>query len=477
MRLQPLLALALLLAACGPSTPADAGEVSRLRQPVEDTAAAAAAPAPTELPWHRDDWAAAKRIAADRGVPLVVDMWAPWCHSCLSMQHFVLSDPSVVALADRFVWLAVDTDREVNADVVAALPIKAWPTYFVVDPRDGTVEARLVGSATPRELREFLERGERGLLATRGDAGSLPAGSPLLAMREGDRAAVEGRPADAVLAYDLALAGELGDRAPDVLVSAITARRAAGDMAGCVQFGLEHLADAARTRSAKTADFAAYALSCAEDPGVDPGQVTAIRRAVVDKDGPVRKVLLDPKAPLSDDDRADGLRILREAYDALGERDMGTALAERQLAILKRAIASAPDARTAMTFNWPLSEVYVRLGRPADAIPALEKSVAALPEEYDPPYRLAWILLRSERAAEAVAPAEKALKLAYGPRKARVYGLLAEIQGARGDRAKQREALAAAVALWEGLPAGHQNPAALAAAQAALTAFNAAPAP
>jgi|GEM_PF-148691 len=445
---------------------AEADAEEKVEADAEEKAEAAA----DGLPWIHDDWDAARAEAKRRGVPLVVDMWAPWCHTCLSMQHFVLSDPSVATLAEHFVWLAVDTDREINAEVVAALPIKAWPTYFVVDPTTGAVEARLVGSATARDFRTWLEGAHRIHLASRGDA-KLAAGSPLIDVREGDRAAVEGRHADAVAAYDRALAGSLGELRPDVLVSAIDARRLAGDKAGCVRFGLDHLAEASATKTAKAADFAAYALWCAQEQGLDPALVKAVREAVVATDSPVRKVVLDPKAPLSDDDRAEGLRILREAYDALGDYDMGKALAERQLAVVKRAIAAAPDARAAMTFNWPVAEVHVRLERPADAIPYLERSVAALPEEYDPPYRLAWVLLQANRADEAVAPAERALTLAYGPRKARIYGVLAEIHRVRGDRAAQRQAWADAVALWESLPAAQQNAAALADAREALAAL------
>ena len=35
--------------------------------------------------------------------------------------------------------------------------------------------------------------------------------------------------------------------------------------------------------------------------------------------------------------------------------------------------------------------MYLYLGVPLELVPALEKSAADLPEEYDPPYRLAWI--------------------------------------------------------------------------------------
>jgi hypothetical protein len=55
----------------------------------------------------------------------------------------------------------------------------------VVSPDAEKVESRLVGSATVREFRDFLDRGEQGFLDTRG--AKLPDG-PLRHVRDGDRA-------------------------------------------------------------------------------------------------------------------------------------------------------------------------------------------------------------------------------------------------------------------------------------------------
>jgi len=428
---------------------------------------AAAPAAPAAIEWIHDDYAGARERAVRAGKPLLIDMWAPWCHTCLSMKHFVLSDPSIRALGDRYVWLAIDTDREINAEAVGRYPVSAWPTFFVVSPEPQQVESRLVGSATVREFRDFLDRGERGALDTRGAAGRLADG-PLRHVRDGDRAAVARDFAAADAAYAKALAsGDLADRLPDVLVSAIGVRYKAGDWAGCVRLGLERLGDAARTRSAKAADFAAYADMCAGKLG-DAAPGRRVREAIVAPQSPIRAVLMDPETALSVDDRADGLRILRDVHDALGQKGEGTALAERQRALLDEAIARAPDAHVAMTFNWPLAEVCVRLGRPAEAIPTLRRSVDALPDEYDPPHRLAWVLLQAGRAADALPFAQAALTRAYGPRKARVQGLVADIHKAMGDVAAERRARAAVVAIHEALPAGQADVKAVLEARAEL---------
>src|SRR5690349_360557 len=72
------------------------------------------------IAWYEDDLAAAVKCATARKVPIVVDEWAPWCHTCISMKTVVFSDPALAPVADRFVFLSADTDKEVNADIVGA---------------------------------------------------------------------------------------------------------------------------------------------------------------------------------------------------------------------------------------------------------------------------------------------------------------------------------------------------------------------
>ena len=89
------------------------------------------------------------------------------------------------------------------------------------------------------------------------------------------------------------------------------------------------------------------------------------------------------------------------------------------------------------TYNWPRAEVFVFLGRGAEILPALEASAAALPEEYDPIYRVAWVALQVGDLDRARDAAVRALGLVYGPRKERVERLVAEIDEAR--RARESE--------------------------------------
>ena len=76
------------------------------------------------IAWFEDDYPAALACAKASGRPLVVDMWAPWCHTCLSMSATVLVDASLAPLADRFVWVGLDTDREINAAAVGKFALQ-----------------------------------------------------------------------------------------------------------------------------------------------------------------------------------------------------------------------------------------------------------------------------------------------------------------------------------------------------------------
>ena len=85
-----------------------------------------------------DDFAGALARARAEGKPLFVDAWAPWCHSCVSMKSYVFPDAVLSGVADRFVWLEVDTEKPVNRAFVEQFPTEALPTLMVIDPRTGT---------------------------------------------------------------------------------------------------------------------------------------------------------------------------------------------------------------------------------------------------------------------------------------------------------------------------------------------------
>jgi thioredoxin-like negative regulator of GroEL len=461
----------LALAACGEpaSTPKTQAKPTAETPPAKADApsegpdpCAAAEREGGKLRWFHDDYAAALACAKSKSLPIMIDMWAPWCHTCLSMQAYVLTDDRLADYDRRYVFLALDTDRDVNAEIVARYPPAAWPTFFAISSADESIQSRFVGAGSVDQIAQFLDDGERGHMAI----GGPPAPAHEAAARDGDRASAAKTWDAAITAYTkaLELAPATWTRGPDVMASLLAAYRRAEKWDACDDVVRTYLGRTGNAASAS--DFASHALGCAEKQ-TDAAEQKALRESIAQH---LTKLVADDAAPLSVDDRSDALMYLREANDALGLPAEAKVAAQRQRALLDDAAAKATDPRVAMTYNWPRAEVYAYLQVPLELVPALEASVKDLPKEYDPPYRLAWIHLKAGKHDDAVRWAEQAIALAYGPRKARAQGLLAEIHHARGDVEAERKARAAALATLEGLPAAAQSPDAIAKAKADLEA-------
>lgn len=439
--------------------------------------AAAGKPGHGALPWIHDDYAAALACAKARGVPVVLDLWAPWCHTCLSMQSTVFTDASFAPRAGEFVYAALDTDREVNAAIVDKFPLSAWPTFYVIGPDEGVL-ARFVGAASVAQFHAFLDAGARaGTGAAAGPDAHLLAAERAIAAKDPDTAERE-------LAAALAAAPADWPRRADALVSLIGTKHKRKDLAGCLEVAERSLDDTGRAASAS--DFLYHATACADaavkaagdgatDPTTDPAlgaRVTKLRERAVAR---WQALVADAEAPLSVDDRSDALANLRTTLAALGRDDEARAAAEQQRALLDDAAAKAPTPMAEMTFIWPRAEVYVYLGRPLDLAPSLERLATKLPAEYDVPARLGWIYLKGGKLDDAARATDAALRLCYGPRKARVLNQRIDIAVAAGDQAAERLFREELVKTYEALPAGQAQPEALAKARQALTALGATP--
>ena len=418
------------------------------------------------LAWFEDNYDAALACAKQKKQPLVVDLWAPWCHTCLSMQSTVFHDAAMKPMADRFVFAAIDTDRETNAKVVAKLPLSAWPTFYVVSPDDGSVLARFAGGASVTQFVAFLEAGAAARTAVDGAAKHLLAAERALAAKDLATAETE-------LVAALAAAPPTWVRRPDALVSLIHTKRKRKDIAGCFALGEASLDETGNTASAT--DFAGIALGCADDRFKDePTKVPLFRERVIDR---LHALLADPSSPLSYDDRSDAMSYLREVLTTVGRKPEAITLGEKQRMLLEEAIAKAPNATAASTYNYQLADVFISLGRPLEAVPALEKSAKALPGEYDPAARLGWVYLEAGKLDDAARWTDKALGLVYGPRKARVLAQRATIEKKRGDVTAEKKYRTEIVALWTTMPPDLANPDALAKAKADLAALEAPPPP
>ncbi|HUS32139.1 MAG TPA: thioredoxin family protein [Kofleriaceae bacterium] len=414
------------------------------------------------IAWIEDDYASALACAKQKKLPLVLDLWAPWCHTCIAMQTTVFMDPSMEPRMKKFVFAALDTDREENAAAVGKFSTSAMPTFYVIAP-DETVLARFVGAATLDQFQEFLDSGLRSQTGSLAEADAkFLAGQRAMAKKDYEAADKE-----------LSAALELGPQAwlarPEVIYYLQMVRTKRGDHAGCMKLSDEQMDAVGQTAIAT--NFWQTAIDCATaEAKTDAAKSKAVIARAIAK---LQKTLDDTAAPLSPDDRAEALGYLRDALDAQGKKAEAKAAAEKARTFIDEQWTKAATPFARMAWAWPRAEVYGYLGRPLDLVADYEKLATDLPKEYEPRARLGWLYLKAGNAGEAAKWTDLALARVYGPRKGRLLNQRAEIAALTGEKSVEKMYREQAVKLWETLPEGQRNADALAKAKAALAAVDA----
>lgn len=452
-------AVAALLGACGepsatPLTPT--GSVSA------SSAASASAPTPTPprgspgvAVFVEDDYAKAEAQAKTEGKLLFVDVWAPWCHTCLAMQNGVFDAPALGAHGAGYVFASLDGDREENAAFVGAHPLRVWPTFFVVDPTTRGIVALYGGSLSLAELEKFLDE------AWVTHAGGGAFASEASALADGHAAFAKKDYAAAADKY-VAAAKPEWPRRTEALLGAMYALSSAKAFAKCGTFGVEHLADVRGASS--QADFVAILRGCAEK-STDIDAKKAILEATLAR---LRALAANPPEGASVDDQADLLDMLAEAEAAAGNKDAAKKTHERRLALLEGAAKAAGSSEAARVFDYARMGSLFALDRGKDAEALFLGRVKEFPDSYEAWARLASSQHNLGKDKDALASIEKAIALSYGPRRLRYMVVKAEIQAALGDLAGARATVEQEVAAHEKLPPGQFDQARLEDAKARL---------
>lgn len=335
------------------------------------------------------------------------------------MRAYVFPDRALERDAGRYVWLSIDAEKEQNAAFLARYPISAFPTFLIVDPSHEEIAIRWLGALTVGQLKDFLDDGER---AFRRD----PKGADA-ALARADREMGAGQNEKAAKDYQKALkkapAGwPSADRAVESLLTMLSMTRRNAE---CVSTAKSRLP---RDRTAHFAAVAAAGLGCAlelKPPARD--------EALAIFEPAARSAVGDPPILVAADDLSSIYGLLVDARNAVDDQEGARATAGEWLRYLETAADAATTSEERAVFDPHRLSAAMAAGIPERVIPALEQSERDFPQDYNPPARLALAYKATGDFDQALAAAQRALGLAYGPRKVRVYLTKADILTARGD--------------------------------------------
>lgn len=385
-----------------------------------------------------DDYPAAQQLAKQRNVPLFVDAWAPWCHSCVFLREHVMKSPRLQHHEKRYVFLSIDTEKAKNAAFLEKYPVEVWPTLFVVDAAAEKPVLKWLGTGTVEQLEKLFDDGERAARA--GGA----AEDPLTLLAEADRLYAERK--ESVEAYRKALAAlpEGHPRRARAVESLINALSGARSYADCAAAGVEYAPGMPRGPS--FVNTVALSLWCAS---------SGEKQDAIARLEPLAEEALKLDGILADD--RSGIYELLVDLKATRKDEAGAAVLARQwLQFLEAEAAKAQAPAARAVFDPHRVNAALAAKEPLRAEAALLQSEKDLPDDYNPPARLAIVYREAGRLDDALAAIGRAFPKAYGPRKLRLYEIKASILGKKSDVAAQKATLSEAVAYGNSLPASQR---------------------
>jgi thiol-disulfide isomerase/thioredoxin len=392
--------------------------------------AASAAPTASGIQFIEDDYPTALARAKAQGKLLFVDVWATWCHTCLSMRAYVFPDAALSRVAGQFVWLSLDADHDVNKPVLERFDITGYPTLLVLDPGTERPARIWLGSYTAaelagrladaadtgpeeREARQALERGHAHTLA--GQSGRL----------DYEAAVKDTRPGTVLHA-----------QAAEALVATLQEEKRDAE---CVAFAEKELPLTPPGTSLTV--LASSGLACAlELPKGSPERAQAVSRTAARVGG----LATDMSVVMLADDRSGLFETLVDAKKEQGDDAGARASAVAWRDFLEGEAQRAPTPAARAVFDPHRLLAYIELGEVEKAVPMLEQTQKDFPQDFNPPARLALAYLRLHKPEEALRAATRAEALVYGPRTVRVMFAKADAQASLRDPAGVSASLAKA---------------------------------
>lgn len=378
-----------------------------------------------------NDWKRALQAGRERNLPVFVEVWAPWCQSCRSMRATVLPSPELAPRADRFVWLAINTEVDTNAAFLERYPIDTWPTLLVLEPEQGTVVSRSLGAMSVQQLLGYLSQSEQAFHQDRqGQQG----------LARADALALAGRHEEAATAYQQSLA-QLPDhdsRRAGATVSLLKSLAATGHAIDCVRHAAKELPKLTRVEDRSRLLY--VGLGCALD--IETEEARALRNTLEQE---ALRALDTPEGTLTSPQRSSLYEVVCEVREVTGDEPGLRKMAETWWRFLELEAEHANGAEERAALDAHREMAAALMDRPEVAIPALERSEKAFPEDPGPPSRLASLYLMAGKKDQALAASQRALALVKGTESTRVLVGHARVLRARGERTEAERLLTEAL--------------------------------
>ena len=382
-------------------------------------------------------------LAAAKGKKslVLVDFYAPWCYSCYYMDENVMNQPALRALAPRLELVKMDVDSPEGARLKREWKVRFLPSYVIVDP-DGLEVGRIMGEQTRSDffsrLTEVLDRHStledlKARLAASPPSQSGPAAAEILrayvqrgAYEEG-LAWLKGLPGPFKAAADddpasrreiIRLELQQASRRKDAAVCLLLAKELSRLETGCA---LPYDAEQAR--------------DCLEGRTPDKKALARAERAPLE--ALLERGVFGPSASRCPDLRSP-VEAAADAYEALGEAPLKSALLDKAAALMRSDLGGRLDKDRNEADN--LRAFLELAGRDQELEALYPELMRAYPDDYVYAYRFGKFLLARGRAADALKQFDAALPKAYGANRLSVVEQRARALRALG---RSRDALKA----------------------------------
>jgi hypothetical protein len=113
----------------------------------------------------------------------------------------------------------------------------------------------------------------------------------------------------------------------------------------------------------------------------------------------------------------------------------------------------------ALTYDWNRADTLLYLGRGDEALALMIAREKALPDSYLPPHYQARLYKEMKKWDEGLAAIDRALAKAYGPRKAGMLTLKADLLVGAGKKDEAKKVVEEQLAAYKALPEGQKQPA------------------